>query len=126
RLLLTFVLAVVWSCGGSSTPTTPTAAVSPPPSTPSPPRIRLVTINGNVTFTMIGETSQLTVTATFSDNTTKDVTSEGRWTVGDTRIASVSPGGLVTVMGYGSTFISFSYPMAGTSRTITATPAGTF
>jgi len=85
-----------------------------------------LTIDGNVSFTAIGETSQLTATAMFSDNTAKDVTSEGRWTVGDARVASVSPGGLVTVIGYGSTFISFSYAMNGVGRTIIATPAGTF
>jgi len=55
----------------------------PPPRSHRPPRrapqSRGVAITGNVTLARIGETTQLTATATLSDNTTKDVTSEGNW-----------------------------------------------
>jgi hypothetical protein len=65
-----------------------------------------VTISGNVVLTGIGETTQLTATATRSDNTTKDVTTDAKWFVVDARVATVSPGGLVTVVGLGATRIS--------------------
>ena len=91
---------------------------------PSPTVSRLA-ITGNVTLTSIGETAQLTGTATFSDGTTKDVTSDGRWSSSDARIVTLSPTGLLTAVGFGSTFISFAYQTRTTGIAVTATTPGT-
>ena len=60
---LIFIAAVCASCGGKSSPTAPTVPV-----TPLPPTVTRVAISGKVALTTIGETSQLTATATLSPN----------------------------------------------------------
>ncbi|HXG72418.1 MAG TPA: hypothetical protein VNJ04_17580, partial [Gemmatimonadaceae bacterium] len=124
-------LSPAWTgCGGETrtpTPTAPTAPTAPPP-TPT-----ALSFSGNLTLTSIGETSQLTVTASFSDNTTKDVTAGGIWRTGDATVVTVSPGGLLTVVGFGISTVSFNLSFQsphgvgslGTGKTVTATPPGT-
>ena len=56
--------------GGKDSPRPP----SPDPAVPSAASVVGVTITGNTNLTAVGETSQLTVTATRSDGTTEDVT----------------------------------------------------
>src|SRR5437879_2491094 len=59
-------------------------------------------------FTAAGQTVQLTVTATYPDNSTKDVTpaSTGtNYTTSNTAIASISPNGLVTAVSSGTVVI---------------------
>jgi carboxypeptidase family protein len=124
-VVLLILLAPIWttSCGGeksSPTPTAPTTLSTPLPT------VTGVSIGGKLTLTAVGETSQLTATATLSDNTTKDVTSIGRWQGGDIRVIGISPGGLLTVVGFGATWISFTYQSRGAAETVTATLPGTF
>src|SRR5882672_9989405 len=106
-------------------PTPPTTQAASPPATPAASVTR-ITITGNVALTKIGETSQLTATATLNDNTTKDVTADGRWTVGDARVIAVGVTGLITVVGFGSTSVSCGYQSRGNSLPVIATPPGTF
>src|SRR5439155_3940081 len=73
---------------GHDTTVSPTAPRTP--STPSP-TVATVSIAGIVTLTKVGETSQLTATASLSDGTTKDVTSAGKWQWGDARVVTISP-----------------------------------
>jgi len=117
-VVLLILLAPTWTnCGGEKpTPTTPT---------PSATATR-VSISGNLTLTGVGETSQLTGTATLSDNTTRDVTSSGRWQLGDTRVVTISASGLLTVVGFGATWINFTYQSRSAAGTVTATLPGTF
>jgi hypothetical protein len=87
-----------------------------------------VAISGNVSLTRVGETSQLTATATFSDGSTKDVSSEPsvRWTSNDPAVLTVSPSGLLTVVVFGSTGVSVTYQNRAAGQNVTATPPGTF
>jgi hypothetical protein len=124
-VVVLILLVSTWttSCGGDKstpTPTTPTT-----PSTPVP-TVTGISIGGNLTLTGLGETSQLMAIAALSDGTTKDITSLGRWQWGDTRVITISPGGLVTVVGFGATWVSFTYQTRGASETVTATLPGTF
>jgi len=109
---------------GSNGPASPTSTITP--TTTAGATVTRVAITGNVTLARIGETTQLTATATLSDNTTKDVTSDGNWYRGDPRIVTISASGLVTVAGFGSTWISFTYQSRGAGTTVTATLPGTF
>jgi hypothetical protein len=125
---LVMLAASLWAGCSNPTPAAPT-----PPSTPTPPAptVTRVTIDKTkLTFNGIGQIGQLTVTATLSDGTTKDVTALGAWQLGDARIVNVSPTGLVTVVSYGSTWITFGYPSVSSrmfaTATVTATPDGTF
>ena len=123
-VVLLILLTSTWtSCGGDKS--TPTTTTPTSPSTPSP-SVTSLSISGNLTLTAVGETSQLTATATLSDNTTKDLTTSGRWQWGDSRVITISSGGLVTVVGFGATWISFVYQTRGATGNVTATLPGTF
>jgi hypothetical protein len=131
QMVLTLITALA-SCEAchrsNSSPTAPTA----PPATPAVTVAKLV-IEGKVTLTMIGETSQLTATATFSDGVVKDVTSDTRWKSGDPSAITVSAKGLLTVLHFGASEISGFYPAndvwgfyGNGSVLATATQPGTF
>jgi hypothetical protein len=124
--VLLVLLASTWtSCERRQSTPSPLAPTPTTPPTPSPTVTR-VSISGNLSLTRIGETSQLTATATLSDNTTKDVTSAATWQWGDARVVTVSPSGLLTIVGFGATWISASYQSRGAGATVTATLSGTF
>ena len=122
-VLVILLTPTLTSCGRDKSAPTPTAPTTP--STPAP-TVTGLSISGNLTLTAVGETSQLTATATLSDNTTKDVTSSGRWQWGNTQVITISSGGLVTVVGFGATWISFVYQSRGAAENVTATLPGTF
>lgn len=64
------------------------------------------------TLTTIGQTTQLTVTARYSDNTTKDVTAGSaftQYTVSNPAIATVSGGGLVQAITSGTVLIQATH-----------------
>jgi hypothetical protein len=125
-ILLVAVLAPVWmGCGNHPSSPTPVPPPPPPP-TPAPPTATGLSVKGNAQLTRIGETSQLTGTATMSDNTTKDVTGSVTWTVNDPRVVNVSPAGLLTVMQFGATYVQAQYQNRYASLSVTATPSGTF
>lgn len=56
-----------------------------------------------------GTESQLTVTATFSDGTTRDVTNDAEWTTRSFKIADVSANGLISAAAYGKTTITAKF-----------------
>jgi hypothetical protein len=140
-VLLVMVLAPMWS-GCHKSPTTPTSL--PTALTPAGLSVTRLDLTGNVTLTTVGETSQLTATATLSDGTVKDVTSDAntQWTSTDRSVITVSSSGLLTVVALGSSRVDVTYlPRSvvittslptpptlrvGTSKIVTATPAGTF
>ncbi|PYI53029.1 Ig-like domain-containing protein [Paenibacillus flagellatus] len=68
-----------------------------------------IAINKKSTLLKTGQSEQLTVTATFSDGTTRDVTTEAEWTTRSFKIADVNEKGVVTAVGYGKTTISVKY-----------------
>jgi len=124
-LLVTLCASVSMNCGSHPTsPTTPTPPPSPAP--PPAPTVTRLSITGNGQLTRLGETSQLTATATLSDNTTKDITSSVTWMVADARVVNISSLGLLTVLQFGATSVSVLYQNRGAGLTVTATPPGTF
>ncbi len=104
----------------------PPLSPSPNPAPPPAPVLVGLTLTGNVNLSAVGETSQLTVTANYSDGSTKDVSKETRWTIGDRRVVTVSTEGLLTVVGFGRTSVFVSYSNRNAFTTVTATPPGTF
>src|SRR5262249_842314 len=67
--------------------------------------IAVAPANSTVT---VGGTQQLTATGTYSDNSTKDLTTQVTWTSSGTAIAVVNASGLVTAEATGGTTISAS------------------
>ena len=121
RVLAALTLLVVMpGCGGSdrSSPVAPTV----PAATITLTRLR---IGGNAALTTVGETSQLTTIATFSDGTERDVTAEAAWTSSEPSVVTVVSG-LVTVRRLGATTISARYLNMSATVSVRPTPPGTF
>ena len=90
-----------------------------------------LTFSGNTGLTAVGETSQLTATAGYDDNTTADVTKESLWSTSDATIATVTNDGVLTARGLGRCSVFLRYPATAPSnsflsRIVVVTPEGTF
>lgn len=68
----------------------------------------------------VGSTQQFTVTATYSDGSTADVTSQVAWTNSDKSVASIDPSGLATGITPGTTKLN-AFLSGLTSSTVTLT-----
>ena len=98
------------------------------------------TVNGSTTLTVtpatlvsiavapltpsipLGTTQQFTATGTFTDGSSRDLTSTVSWTVDDPSMASISSAGLATSLGQGSTNVSAtSGDVVGSSTLIVTT-----
>ena len=66
-----------------------------------------------------GQTQQLTATATFSDNTTSNVTNSATWTSSDTTIATVTSTGFVTAVSTGTATVTATFGGKSGNSTIT-------
>src|SRR5579884_763904 len=90
--------ALAISCGSNSTnPVTPT---------PTGAKVTSVAVASVQTS---ASSIQLKATAQMSDNTSKDVTSAAAWTSSNTALATVSSGGLVTIVGSGELDVTATY-----------------
>ena len=89
-----------------------------------------VEISGNSALQSIGETSQLTATATFADGSILDVTRQAQWTVQFPAVAAIGSDGMLVGRALGLTTISARYPITTPSvfgtGSVTVTPPGTF
>lgn len=83
-------------------------------------------IAGNTRLNAVGETSQLTVTATWPSGTTTDVSNDARWLTEDESLIRMSPSGMMTAVGLGSVGVSASYKTRASSVRAIVTPPGTF
>ena len=95
----------VFGCGHGSS----SSSMAPSSVAPSSATVSSVAVNGSTDFTSIGQTVQLTATATFSDGATQNVSATATWqalSVG----ATVTSGGLVTAVTSGTVTISGNIP----------------
>lgn len=111
--MLGFNLLILSGCGAGGTDKhsapnseVTTASLSISPTTPS---------------ILLGGTQQFTATATYSDNSTADVTSSVAWTSSNTSSASINDTGLATGVGVGSSTIGASLDGKTKSTVITVT-----
>jgi hypothetical protein len=78
--------------------------------------VTAVVVSGTANLSSIGQTVQLTATATLSDGTTQNVTATATWLSSNSGFATVSAGGLVTAVGSGTVTITATYQgKAGTA-----------
>ena len=99
--VLIAVAALSWACSGKST-TSPTA--TPPAQNPT---VSAVTVSGNAP--QVGQTTQLSATATLSNGTSQDVTAQATWQSSNASIVSVASGGLATGAAAGEADIRAMY-----------------
>ena len=96
--VVAFVLsAPLWSCGGKDSP-----PVSPTSPTQQPTAVSSVSVSSEKLVISIGQTLQLTATATLSNGTMQDCTVSSIWESANPTVASVSNAGLVTGVAEGS------------------------
>lgn len=89
-LVVLFSIVVLAGCGGGGSKS---GSTNPPPPTPT---LSSIAVTGTAANVAVGATLQLKATGTYSDSTTKDLTSSVTWSSSDTTIATVSASGLVT------------------------------
>lgn len=104
------VAATSGTVSGATNLTVSTAAVSSLTIMPTAPSLPL------------GSILQLSVTGTYSDGSTQDLTSQVAWNVTTPTIASISAGGLVTATQIGITGVQASLPGVQASATLTVQP----
>ena len=88
------IIVIATACGSSTV--APTSSVT----------VVSLSIDGNASLSVRGETSQLTARATMSDGHIEDRTSVVQWSSSDATIAIVSRSGLLTAMGDGRTVVT--------------------
>jgi trimeric autotransporter adhesin len=108
-----FVAAALAGCGGSTT-SAPSATVT------------AVTMTGAASLSGVGQTSQMTLTATTSSGAVQTVTSQATWQSSNAAVVTVSAGGLVAAQGFGAALVTASYQGATTSVAFVVTIAGTW
>jgi Big-like domain-containing protein len=95
-------MVMLVACGGNND----TNPVAPTP-TPNPSAtVSAVTV---ASAPASATTFQLTATARFSDNTSRDVTTASAWTTSNASLATVTSGGLVTAIGSGDVDVRAVY-----------------
>lgn len=107
-IVIAFVIGFLAGCGGSggqAPGVIPTSLVVTP----------------TTSSQSIGDSQQFIATATFSDNSTRNVTAQTAWTSSDTTVAMITLAGLANPIAQGDTTISASYNAAGTTLTASAT-----
>jgi len=111
--LLTIGLLVTSGCGGGGG-----TAPTPPPPTPT---VTAVTVSG-AGSPGVGDTVQLTATATFSDGTTQTVTAQATWESSNQAIVTITSGGLASFLAQGDADIKATFKaVAGTSHVTVST-----
>jgi 6-phosphogluconolactonase (cycloisomerase 2 family) len=106
-------------CGGGSSSSGGGGYTPPPP----PPHLVGVAVTPNSASIALGLTQQFSAAGTYSDGTTKDVTSTATWTSAATDVASVSAAGLVSSLAQGQSNITATLSGVSGSASITVGPA---
>jgi carboxypeptidase family protein/Big-like domain-containing protein len=122
--LACLAIATGWvaGCENQKTPTAPTA-----PTVSAGPSLTALTVKGNATLTAPGQTTQLTLEATLSDGSKKDVTSTAQWSTTNSSVVVVSPTGLASASGFGRASVIGSAAGRGSpSFVMTVLPEGTY
>jgi len=88
-----------------------------------PPALVTLTIAPAAVTLAVGQTQAFTVTGTYTDGTTQDLTGTGAWTSSDETVATITtPGGVGTARAVGQTTIAVTADGKTTTATVTVTP----
>jgi hypothetical protein len=101
-VVVAFALIAFTGCGGGSSSTSHPS----PPSSPTPRSLN-VTAPGN--SLIVGDTVPLTAILTYSDGSTKNVTTSATWTATPSTVATVSNSGVVTAVSAGSATVTATF-----------------
>lgn len=91
------------------------------PNHPDPVPYQLVLV-GTAQFVGLGGTSQWTARIRQTDFSETDVTGQAQWQSSDPKVASISSGGVLTAVAFGSTVVSVHYQSFFEQRTVQIVP----
>jgi hypothetical protein len=112
---------VLVSCGDDNVPLSPT-----PSPTGTPARtVSRISATAPPTMTAVGDTVKLSLTASYSDGTSRDVAAEAAWTVELPSVVRVT-NGEATALSLGATSVIARFDRFNTSTRVQVTPPGTF
>src|SRR5215467_6895236 len=94
-----------------------------PSSTPNGPVLTSIALTAASPNIIVNQTEQITATGTYSDHTTKDLTSSVNWNSSDTNLATVAAGGLLTAKSSGTVSITAAMNSVTGSFNLTIAPA---
>ena len=114
----TTISAKITPSSGSSSSSSVTASTTLTVSNTVPTGITIAPANASIRS---GQTQQYTATATYSDNSTKDVTTQTTWSSSTPGVASINSSGLATGVAPGNTTISASFSGFTATTTLTVT-----
>jgi 6-phosphogluconolactonase (cycloisomerase 2 family) len=109
-IVAAFLVLSMAACGGGyqQSPAAPAVSNAPVPTS--------IAIAPGSTLQAVGATQQFTATATFSDNSVRDVTSQATWASSASSVATITPsGGLENAVGSGDVTISASLSTSGST-----------
>ena len=118
----TTITATDTASGKTATSATITVTMTPPPTLQS-----IAVTAASSSLTVGGATTQLTVLGTYSNSTTKDLTSASTFVANTAGVVSISAAGVVTPVAAGTTTITATNTASGktaTTTAITVTAAG--
>lgn len=116
-------------------PTAPSPPTPPTPPGPTTPSVTSLTVSGSTSIAAPGGTTQLTATARYSDDTTRDVTAEAQWSPSTsdpfTNVLTVISRGLIKAERYGKDGVRATYDsgpglVASVSAEVRVAPDGVF
>lgn len=106
------ILPSVAACGRSN----------PVSATPTSPRAASIAITGRTSLNGLGDAGQLTAIATFSDNTSKDVTADAGWS--GSNVVAVERPGVIKAIAFGTGSVSARYQGVAANAAVRVAPAG--
>ena len=110
RLLLVGVIAALSAACGDDGPKMPTAPTVVEPPSATEPTITSLSVMGDPVLMGVGETVRLSLVATLSDGSTRDIDPTlAEWRSSDPAVATVASDGVVTAVRAGQATISATY-----------------
>ncbi len=116
-LLLLGLAGLLSACGGGSSSTNNT----PPP--PPAATLSSIAVTAASASIGVGATSQFTAVGTYSDGTTKTLTTTVTWTSATTSVATITASGLATSLAVGTSVITATSGTVSGTATLTVTSA---
>lgn len=105
-----FTAIFLVACGGGSGGSKSTVAAV---------TLNALTVNNVSSNLKVNDTFQLTITGSYSDSSTQDLTDEVTWTVANDLVLDVSSAGLVSALSAGTTIVTANYGDLSVQRSLT-------